>query len=134
MIPVGAGEAGLLSGSFSDLLTDTATVYAVDPSTGASTVEIKTGLACRLERSPTQEQATGAARPELAGSRVFRWDPAYALRYGVQIAVDGITRLDIDGNAYTPRWNPIAGTYLDVRPPGGGTVVQRDCRVIEVLP
>jgi hypothetical protein len=97
-------------------------------------VELTDDLACRLQPLNTQEQAATFERPELAGHRTLLWDADYDLRTDVQVEVAGVTRTGADGVEYTARWNPVAGSYVDVRPPGGGTILYRRCRVVEALP
>lgn len=133
MIPVGDGEAGLLSGAYADLLTDSATVYDDDPSTGAWTVAIKTGLDCRLAPVNFQLQAAGFDRPELAGMRTFQWSADYFLRNDVQVEVAGHVRTLPDGTNVTQRWIVQNNTQTPVRPPGGGDVLVWTCQVTEAL-
>lgn len=98
-------------------LTQSATVYTEDPSTGAFTVTARSNLACRLFHVPRQPAATSAERAELGAIRNLHYDPAYTLPEGCQIEVDGV------------RWNVMTGTEGDVKP--FGAVIQRRADLVQ---
>lgn len=99
-----------------------ATVYGRNASTGRYTTVLQSNLVCRLAHVNRQSAATGPARTELAGIRVFLWDPAYSLPETAQIEVAGVT--GPDGVALA-RWNVRAGTLATMRGPSGQAVFRQ---------
>lgn len=97
-------------------LDQKATIYGRAGSSGPYTTVLRANLACRLAHLNRQPAATGQQRTELAGIRVFLWDPEYALPEYSQIEVAGVTGPD----GVTPaRWNVRAGTIATLRGPSG---------------
>jgi hypothetical protein len=103
-------------------LSQTATVYGEDPTTGAYTVVLKTGMACALVEHTlyrAQFAVAGNARAENLGDRTLLWDPAYALPETAQLLIG------------TTRWQPVAGTFV-AWPEPPQTPIERRCEVIRI--
>lgn len=99
-----------------------ATVYGRNASTGRYTTVLRSSLACRLAHVNRQSAATGPQRTELAGIRLFLWDPAYSLPETAQIEVAGVTGPD---GVTLARWNVRAGTLAAMRGPLGTAVYRQ---------
>jgi hypothetical protein len=104
-----AAELADLQADFLTLLTDTADVYAEDPTSGGFTVLVHGGLACELTRQKEAGASYGADLPTVEQWRLL-YDPAYDLSYDHQ--------LQIGGN----RYDVVAGSSRPERAAGGGGV------------
>ncbi len=97
-------------------LTNTATVYGENATTGLYDTVIKTGLACTLSHLPTMS-TNYAERQEIMARRILRWDPAYVMPENAQVAIDGV------------RWQVQAGTF-DTRVALLNELFYRQCDVV----
>lgn len=99
-----------------DLMTETATVWGENNTTGAHDVALVTGLRCRLAHVSLQPASSGFQRAELAAIRELYWEPSYVMPETAVLEVNGA------------RWNVRAGTFGAFKDEAG-VVQYRHCDV-----